>query len=123
MQVAEQQCNDYATSWTVWGSKPGNGKRFSSAKILQHPDSAVDTASHLMGTGIVFRRQGDWDVKLNTHFHLVPRLRMGGGKTPLCLCAAMEPKEKTTILGAFAKLPCHSVYLQGTSRFPLYGFH
>jgi hypothetical protein len=48
---------------------------------------------------------------------------MGGGKTPLCLCAFMEPKEKTTFLGAFAKLPCRSVYMQGTSRFPLYGFH
>jgi hypothetical protein len=42
------------------------------------------TASYSMGTSILSRGRSGRDVRLTTHIHLAPRLRMSGDKTP-CL--------------------------------------
>jgi hypothetical protein len=59
--------------------------------------SGVRPASYSMRNGIFCRRQSSQGVKLSTHRHLVPRLKMSGSIPVLLLCAFMGRTWKTLL--------------------------
>ena len=57
---------------------PTGSRGFSLHQNVQ-TGSRAHEAFHLRGTERFFSHRGiGWDVKVTTHLHLVPRLRMGG---------------------------------------------
>jgi len=55
---------------------PGRGKTFTLLQDIQTA-SGAHPASYLMGiTRVLSHSQSRWGVKLTTHLHLVPRLRI-----------------------------------------------
>ena len=56
-------------------------------------------------------------MKLNTHFHLVPGLRMSGGTTPLLVYNFMESKGKTLPLSVVVGFLCFWTVLNSFLRY------
>jgi hypothetical protein len=54
------------------------------SRVSVHTGSEGHLTSHTMDIGALSGRQNGWGVKLTTHLHLVPTLRIRGG-IPLLL--------------------------------------
>jgi hypothetical protein len=79
--------------WAVRGAIPGRSKNSSLLKNNTWP--GVQPASYSMGTvGFFTRRYSGQGVKVTTHFHLVPKLRMSG--VVLVLHGSQRDKVKST---------------------------
>ena len=70
--------NIWATRWTFWGSNTSRGERFRFSQTVQ-TSSGTHSIFDSLGTGVLCSGGlSDLGVKLTTHFHLVPTLRMIG---------------------------------------------
>jgi hypothetical protein len=71
--------------WVILDSNHGEAKDFSILQIVQTALGA-HPASYSMGTEVLSRRKSGRNVKLTTHPHLVPRLKINGAMPLLPLC-------------------------------------
>jgi hypothetical protein len=76
---------------------------FSLLQNLQ-TDSGAQPAAYLMSIGFLSRNQTDRDIKLTTHLHLVPRLRISGAMPLLPLYTFMAWTETLPLLYYFVYL-------------------